>query len=113
MTRKKFAEALFDAIAAYRILAEGENSETWETCARFQGLRAALIYASTNGNDEIGHYILVEAKDGTMYRIGLERVLKLDKHEKILWEDLKAAEAMEAQEPPEGVDDSQLEDDED
>jgi hypothetical protein len=118
MTRKKFAEALFDAIAAFRVLASDED-ETWETCVRFKGARAALIYGvDGNGTNEVGHYILVELQDGTVYRLTPERVLKLEGHEKLLWEDLKQAE-LEIEEAHgdcesddvEDVDDSELEDD--
>lgn len=112
MTRKKFAEALFDAIASFRILAENEDNKSWETCARFQGVRAALIYGSDgNGTNEVGHYILVELKDGTIYRLTPERVLKLEGHEKLLWEDLKQAESQEDEVTD--VEDHELEDDDD
>lgn len=110
MTRKKFAEALFDAIAAFRILAEDEDS-TWETCKRLKGARAALVYCSDgNGKNQVGHYLMVELKDGTFYRLTPERVLKLDGHEKLLWDDLKYAET---QDEISDVEDHELEDDED
>lgn len=87
MTRKKFVNALLEAVCTYGALAH--KSELKEA-RKFVGLKAGLFYGiDENGKSETDHYILVELEDGTFWRVLPERALKLEEHEQNMWDEFK------------------------
>ena len=90
MTRKKFVSALLDAIGMFATIGDDVDLES---AAKFSGCKVGAFFGvDEDGSNEVEHYLLLELKDGTRWRIIPERVLQLDSHEKILWEEFRRAE---------------------
>jgi hypothetical protein len=94
VTRKKFINALLEAICTYGALSENkEFEEDFEGADKFKGLKAGLFYGiNEEGTGETDHYIVVELADGTYWRIFTQRTLKLEEHEQIVWDEFKQLE---------------------
>lgn len=93
MTRKKFVNAVLEALCTYGGLC---NESELPGANKFAGLRAGLFFGTDeNGKNETDHYILLELADGSFWRVLPERALTLEDHEKRMWAEFKrlAAEA--------------------
>lgn len=90
MTRKKFVGGLLDAISTYASVAD---ELPLESAKKFENLKAGVFFGvDEDGSNEVEHYILVELSDGTKWRIIPERVLQLEEHEVLLWNEFKRSE---------------------
>lgn len=91
MTRKKFVDALLDAIGVYASL---DGKINLDTTTQFVGCKVGIFFgAYDNHTKETQHYLLLEFKDGTKWRLFPERALKLAPKEEEIWEDFKKAAA--------------------
>lgn len=87
MTRKKFMDAILEAICTYGALA---NRSELDGAKNFVGVKAGLFYGiDEDGKGETDHYVLIELKDGTYWRVLPERALKLEEHEQKMWDEFK------------------------
>jgi hypothetical protein len=87
MTRKKFVNAILEAICNYGGLA---HKSDLSGSKKFVGLKAGLFYGvDEDGKSETDHYILVELSDGSFWRVLPERALKLEDHEQRMWDEFK------------------------
>jgi len=98
MTRKKFINILLQALG-YFANAPEETAEV----KKFQGMKAGIFYGlDEDGKGESDHYILLELKDGSTWRLYPERVLKKEEHEEKLWKEFDDyMEKMKEEEPDE------------
>lgn len=96
MTRKKFVNALLEAICTYGALAKKSDLPEGR---KFEGLKAGLFYGiDENGKSETDHYILVELEDGSFWRVLPERALKLEEHEQRMWDEFRRLTDEESEE---------------
>ena len=90
MTRKKFVTAMLDAINTFVALG---NDVPLESAGKFDNAKAGIFFGvDEDGSNEVEHYLLIELADGTRWRIIPERVLQMDPHEQLLWDEYKKAD---------------------
>jgi len=90
VTRRKFVDALLDAITTFAGL---DGQIDVDSTAKFVDAKIGIFFGvDEDGSKEVQHYILIEFADGSTWRIIPERVLKMDEHEESLWNKLKEFE---------------------
>lgn len=101
MTRKKFVGALLDAIATFAAL--GKDAP-YKSAMKFAEAIAGIFFVvDEDGTNEVEHYLLVELKDGSRWRIVPERVLQMEEHEELLWGEFRKAAESIGQETSEDI----------
>jgi hypothetical protein len=96
MTRRKFVDALLDAITTFAGL---DGQIDVDSTSKFVDAKIGIFFGvDEDGSKEVQHYILIEFADGSMWRIIPERVLKLEEHEEKLWNQIKEFEDADADE---------------